>query len=81
VFIAVYLIICLHASNRATCSAVPVIDSTQDDTISMSGCMGLQGFATAMNFWNTHTELHAKFEFGGWACRVGNKKAPDNGGA
>jgi hypothetical protein len=84
-FVAVYLVICLNAANHATCTKLPVTDSTQvqpdGQEISMTGCLGLQGALSAQKYWAQHADLHEKFQYGGWACQVGNKKAPDRGGA
>lgn len=82
-FIAIYLIVCLNAANHDTCTKLPVTDSTQaqEVPITMIGCMGLQGAITAQKYWAEHPGLHDKFEFGGWACKIGNQKAPDTGGA
>ena len=80
-FIALYLTICLDITHRATCTNLPVIDNTQDTTITIERCMGIEGAASSMKFWQNNIGLHDKFKYGGWACRVGNKKAPDNGGA
>jgi hypothetical protein len=80
VFIAVYLIACVHAADRGTCTKIYVTDNTQVQAdgapITMLGCMGREGAVTAKRFWDEHQDMHAKFEFGGWACCIGNK--PEN---
>jgi hypothetical protein len=84
-FIAVYLIVCLNAANHETCTKLPITDNTQAQAdgveLTISGCQGIQGAISAQKYWEEHSDLHKKFQFGGWACQVGNKKAPDRGGA
>lgn len=84
-FVTVMLVICLNVSTRLGCTDIPVTDTTQaqDDKqeVNMTGCLGTQGFFTAQKFWNEHVDLHDHYQFGGWACKLGNKKAPDGGRA
>ena len=79
-FIAVYLVVCLNAAVHGTCSQLPITDSTEQP-LTMVGCLGQQGEVSAQRYWEAHPDLHATFQYGGWACRIGNKKAPDAGGA
>jgi len=79
-FIALYLIVCVQADNHGTCTKLPIIDSTQAD-LTMAGCMGVEGQVSALKYWQEHSDLHKNFQYGGWACRIGNKKAPDKGSA
>jgi hypothetical protein len=84
-FVAIYLVVCLNAANPNTCTRLPVTDSTQgqpdDAPMTMSGCMGVEGQSSAIKYWAEHPDLHQKFQYGGWSCQVGNKKAPDRGKA
>jgi hypothetical protein len=84
-FVAVYLVVCLNTAARVGCTNLPITDNTQAQdngaAVNMAGCLGLEGFNTAIKYWNEHADLHEKFQYGGWACQVGNKKAPDRGGA
>ncbi len=81
-FVALYIVICVNAAVHGTCSKLPITDSTQTEVpLTMVGCLGQQGEVSARRYWEAHSDLHAMFQYGGWACRVGNKKASDTGGA
>jgi hypothetical protein len=45
------------------------------------GCMGVEGMSSAKKFWEEHQDIHNVYQFGGWSCRIGNKKGPDRGHA
>jgi hypothetical protein len=85
VFLAVYLLVCTAPGNPATCTKLPITDSTQGQPdgseLTLTGCMGVQGAESARRYWDAHPDIQKHFYFGGWACQVGNKKAPDNGKA
>ena len=68
--------ICLNLAAPGTCLTQPVVNSNQDQ-VSMAGCMGLEGFESAKEFWEHHPLYHS-WQFKGWACRIGNRAPPDN---
>jgi hypothetical protein len=84
-FITVMLVACLNAANPATCTKLPITDNTQaqadDAPLTITGCMGVEGMETARKYWEEHPDLHKNYQFGGWACRIGNKQLPDGGKA
>jgi hypothetical protein len=57
-FVAVYLIVCFNAASHVGCTQLAVTDSTyaQPDNapITMAGCLGAEGQATALKYWNEH---------------------------
>jgi hypothetical protein len=78
-FIALFAVVCIHANNPDSCVTEQVTDSTQNQ-MSMIGCLGLQGQASAKEFIANHPLYHS-WEFCGWRCQIGNRKAPDRGRA
>lgn len=84
-FVTVMLKICVSTALQLGCTFIPITDNTQgqDDNqvVNMTGCLGTQGFLTAQKYWNDHPDMHDHFQFAGWACKLGNKKAPDQGHA
>jgi hypothetical protein len=79
-FIGLFLVVCLNPANHATCTKLPIVDSTQVE-LTMTGCMGVEGQVSAIKYWEEHPDLHKAYQFGGWSCQIGNKKAPDRGAA
>ena len=69
-FIALYLIACLDPANHYTCVSLPITDSTQ-----------AQPDGSEMTMMEEHQDIHNVYQFGGWSCRIGNKKGPDRGHA
>jgi hypothetical protein len=84
-FVTVLLVVCLDLAVRGTCIQLPVTDTTQAQpdghVVSIQGCMGLEGATTAIKYWDAHPDLREKFKFGGWACKIGNKRDPKSGDA
>ena len=84
-FIALYLIACLNPANHNTCVSLPVADSKQAQPdgaeMSMMECMGVVGANSAKKYWEEHDDIRKVYQFGGWSCQIGNKKAPDRGHA
>ena len=78
-FIALYVTVCVHLSQPGSCVKELVTDSTQND-ITMTACMGIEGLNSAKEFVANHPLYHT-WELKGWACQIGNRKAPDRGAA
>jgi len=74
-FITVLITICLDLAVPGTCVTEPVVDSNQDQ-VSMAGCMGLEGLESAKEFWEHHPLYHS-WQFKGWACQIGNGAPPE----
>lgn len=55
----------------------PVVNSNQDQ-VTMTGCLRLKGFESAKEFWEHHP-LYRTWKFKGWACQIGNRPAPEHG--
>jgi len=73
------LIICLNLAVPGTCMNEPVVNSNQEQ-LTMGGCLGLLGFESAKEFWEHHPLYHT-WKFKGWACQFGNRAPPDRGKA
>src|SRR6516164_1459364 len=78
-FITVLAIICLNLAVPGTCMTEPVVNSNQEQ-LTMGGCLGLLGFESAKEFWEHHPLYHT-WKFKGWACQFGNRAPPDRGKA
>jgi len=78
-FITVLAIICLNLAVPGTCMTEPVANSNQEQ-LTMGGCLGLLGFESAKEFWEHHPLYHT-WKFKGWACQFGNRAPPDRGKA
>ena len=78
-FITVLAIICLNIAVPGTCLTEPVVDSNQEQ-LTMGGCLGLLGFESAKEFWEHHPLYHT-WKFKGWACQFGNRAPPERGKA
>jgi hypothetical protein len=78
-FITVLLVVCLNLALPGTCVREPVVNSSQEH-LTMTGCLGLEGFESAKNFWEHHPLYHS-WHFKGWACQIGNKAPPARGAA
>jgi hypothetical protein len=78
-FITVLAIICLNIAVPGTCLSEPVVNSNQEQ-LTMGGCLGLQGFESAKEFWEHHPLYHT-WKFKGWACQFGNRAPPERGKA
>jgi hypothetical protein len=70
-FITVLAIICLNLAVPGTCMTEPVVNSNQEQ-LTMGGCLGLLGFESAKDFWEHHPLYHT-WKFKGWACQFGNR--------
>jgi len=70
-FITVLAIICLNLAVHGTCLTEPVVNSNQEQ-LTMGGCLGLLGFESAKEFWEHHPLYHT-WKFKGWACQFGNR--------
>jgi hypothetical protein len=78
-FITVLVTVCLNLAVPGTCVTIPVVNSNQDQ-VSMVGCMGLEGFESAKEFWEHHPLYHS-WQFKGWACQIGNRAPLEKGNA
>lgn len=78
-FITVLVTVCLNLANPGTCVTEPVVDSSQDN-VTIGGCLGLQGFESAKEFWEKHPLYH-NWKFKGWKCQIGNRAPPEHGKA
>ena len=78
-FITVLAIICLNIAVPGTCLTEPVVNSNQEQ-LTMGGCLGLLGFGSAKEFWEHHPLYHT-WKFKGWACQFGNRAPPERGKA
>ena len=78
-FVTVLLIVCMNLQIPGTCVQEPVVNSDQDN-VTMAGCLGIEGFESAKQFWEQHPLYHT-WKFKGWACQIGNKRPPDRGHA
>jgi hypothetical protein len=78
-FITVLAIICLNLAVPGTCLTEPVVNSNQEQ-LTMGGCLGLLGFESAKEFWEHHPLYHT-WKFKGWACQFGNRAPPERGKA
>ena len=78
-FITVLAIICLNVTVPGTCLTEPVVNSNQEQ-LTMGGCLGLLGFESAKEFWEHHPLYHS-WKFKGWACQFGNRAPPEHGKA
>jgi hypothetical protein len=78
-FITVLAIICLNVAVPGTCLTEPVVNSNQEQ-LTMGGCLGLLGFESAKEFWEHHPLYHT-WKFKGWACQFGNRAPPEHGKA
>jgi hypothetical protein len=78
-FIALYLIACLDPANHNTCVSLPIADSTQAQRDGSE--MSVEGANSAKRYWDEHDDIRKVYQFGGWSCQIGNKKAPDPGHA
>ena len=78
-FITVLAIICLNLAVPGICMTEPVVNSNQEQ-LTMGGCLGLLGFESAKEFWEHHPLYHT-WKFKGWACQFGNRAPPDRGKA
>jgi hypothetical protein len=78
-FITVLAIICLNVAVPGTCLTEPVVNSNQEQ-LTMGGCLGLLGFESAKEFWEHHPLYHT-WKFKGWACQFGNRAPPERGKA
>jgi hypothetical protein len=74
-FITVLVTVCQILDVPGTCVTMPVVNSNQDQ-VSMIGCMGLEGMESAKEFWEHHPLYH-NWQFKGWACQIGNSAPPD----
>jgi hypothetical protein len=63
-FITVLAIICLNLAAPGTCMNEPVVNSNQEQ-LTMGGCLGLLGFESAKDFWEHHPLHHT------WKSRAG----------
>jgi hypothetical protein len=68
-FITVLATICLNLAVPGTCMTEPVVNSNQEQ-LTMGGCLGLLGFESAKDFWEHHPFYHA-WKFKGWAGQFG----------
>jgi hypothetical protein len=57
----------------------PVVSSNQEQ-LTMGGCLGILGFESAKEFWEHHPLYHT-WKFKGWASQFGNRAPPDRGKA
>src|SRR5215467_6182872 len=57
-FITVLAIICLNVAVPGTCMIEPVVNSNQEQ-VTMGGCLGLLGFESAKEFWEHHPLYHS----------------------
>ena len=73
-FVTVLVTVCLNLAQPSSCVTEPVVDSNQDN-VTMGGCLGLQGFESAKEWWEKQPLYH-DWKFKGWACKVGNKADP-----
>jgi hypothetical protein len=55
-FITVLAIICLNVAVPGTCLTEPVVNSNQEQ-LTMGGCLGLLGFESAKEFWEAKVML------------------------
>jgi hypothetical protein len=68
-FITVLAIICLNIAIPGTCLTEPVANSNQEQ-LTMGGCLGLLGFESAKEFWEHHPLYHTwKFKGLGLSVR------------
>jgi hypothetical protein len=74
-FITVLVTVCQILDVAGTCVTLPVVNSNQDQ-VSMVGCMGLEGMESAKEFWENHPLYHT-WQFKGWACQIGNSAPPE----
>ena len=73
-FITVLVTVCLHLTVPGSCITTPVVDSNQD-LVTMGGCLGLAGLESAKEFWEQHPIYHS-WKFKGWSCQIGNRAPP-----
>ena len=78
-FITVLMTVCLNLADPGSCVTTPVVNSDQDQ-LTMGGCMGVVGFESAKEFWEQHPLYH-NWQFKGWSCRFGNRALPGDGKA
>jgi hypothetical protein len=78
-YITVLAIICLNLAVPGTCMTEAVVNSNQEQ-LTMGGCLGLLGFESAKEFWEHHPLYHT-WQFKGWACQFGNRAPPERGKA
>jgi len=78
-FITVLMTVCLGLSATGTCITTPVVNSNQEE-VTMGGCMGLVGLESAREFWQQHPLYHAG-NSKGWSCQIGNRAPPAKGNA
>jgi hypothetical protein len=74
-FITVLVTVCLNLAVPGTCLTEPVVNSNQEQ-VTMGGCLGILGFESAKEFWEHHPLYH-NWKFKGWACQIGNRAPPD----
>ena len=73
-FITVLVTVCLHLAVPGSCVTTPVVDSNQD-LVTMGGCLGVAGFESAKEFLEQHPIYHS-WKFKGWSCQIGNRAPP-----
>ncbi len=77
-YVTLLVVLCLDLAKPDSCVIERVAD--QDSGVTISGCQGVEGMESAIKFWQEHPLYHT-WQFKGWACQIGNKPAPDRGGA
>jgi hypothetical protein len=76
-FVTLLVTVCLNLGVPGSCVTEPVVNSNQE-RVTMIGCLGLVGFESAKEFWEQHPLYH-NWKFKGWACQIGNRAAPEHG--
>ena len=69
-FTTVVVPVCLNLAVPGTCVTVPVVNPNQDQ-LTMGGCMELEGFESANDYWKQHP-LSDPWKLKGGACQICN---------
>lgn len=76
-FVTLLVTVCMNLGVPGTCVTEPVVNSNQDQ-VTITGCLGLEAFESAKEFWEHHPLYHT-WKSKGWACQIGNRAAPERG--
>ena len=76
-FVTLLVTVCMNLGIPGTCVTEPVVNSNQDQ-VTITGCLGLEAFDSAKEFWEHHPLYHT-WKLKGWACQIGNRAAPERG--
>ena len=56
-FVMLLVTVCLNPGVPGSCVTEPVVNSNQEQ-VTMTGCLGLEGFEPAKEFWEHHPLYH-----------------------